>query len=422
MKKFDFGRLFDNKRFSVVFSILLAVACWFFVVYQIDTSTTKTIRDIQVEVNLQQMEMLEASGLDVMASTLPKVKAELEGERVVLRGLDKTDVRVEANLSGITAAGTYDVNLVGYDINDNGFTITKIVPDKITVKVVRPATRKFAVTTDIEGLATPEDYLRLDTMLNPKEVEISGAEVDVNKIDKCVVSVKFTDPLTSSTTRTSEIKLYDVEGNELSKELFTIDHDTVDVTIPVYKMAWVPLTFQYSRVPNGLPVEELSYQFIDGEDKLQIAAPENMIDTYQEISLGYVNINEIQAGGYQQLFDVSLSTGVINVNKVTQVGINFATEDFEEVTFTVDNIKVLNAPSNYDVEVNTQQISGVTLVGPPDILASLSPDDLIAEIDLSDREISPGPSSLAVRIVVPGGKLVWAVGDYSAVVVIREQE
>ena len=47
--------------------------------------------------------------------------------------------------------------------------------------------------------------------------------------------------------------------------------------------------------------------------------------------------------------------------------------------------------------------------------------DLVAEIDLSDRDVVPGPFSLPVKISAPGKGLVWATGDYTAVVTIQER-
>lgn len=421
MKKHDFGRYLDNRRLMMLFSVVLAVISWLVIAYAVDTSSYKYIEDVPVDVSAQQAETLDLIGLKIVEGDTARVKVRISGERYIIGSVEAADISVVANLSGITSAGSYNrVQMTGTDKYGKGFEVTQIAPEFITLKVDRPKTKKFAITADIEGLVIPEEYLGSDPVISPREVTIVGPEADVSRIDKCVVSAKFTEPLTSSVTKKSEILLYDVEGNLLSKELLTLNSDTADITVPVLKQKTVPLNFGFNRIPSGFPYENIDYEFMD-RGSIRVAGPEAAIDAYSEVPLGYVNINEIHSGGFVQTFDVSLPAGFQNVDNIKQVDVLFHTQDMTEATFKVTNIRAINVPANYTVTVTTTQITDVTIVGDPEVMKTLSPEDLIAEIDLSGREVTPGPYNLEARISIPGKKLAWATGQYTAVVAIKEQ-
>lgn len=420
MKRFDFSRFFDDRRLMILFSILLAVVSWFIVGYAIDTSTAVPVNSIPVDITASQTAALSANGLKIVDGELTTVDVMITGERYILGGIKPSDISITADLSGITASGTYNnIKLVGTDKFDKGFSVVKISPPVITLKIDRPVTRKFAITTDIEGLQIPEGYLGLDTVVSPKEVTITGPEADVNRIDKCVVGADFTEPLTSSKTVKSSILLFDSEGNQLSTELLTLDYETADITVPVLKQKLLPITVDFLNIPKGFPLDELDYRF--SRDDIMVAGPESVLDSLHELNIGYVNINEIKSGGFAQTFEISLPDGCVNVDQIKTVDVIFGTQDMIEAPFTVTNIKAVNVPVNFEVIINTSQITGVTIVGDPETMGTLSAKDLIAEIDISEREVTPGPYNLPVHISAPGKGLVWAAGDYTAVVTIKEK-
>ncbi|MEM1483980.1 CdaR family protein [Oscillospiraceae bacterium PP1C4] len=420
MKKYDFGRFFDNRRLMILFSIFLAIISWFIVGYAIDTSTVVPISDVPVDITASQTDVLSANGLKILEGDVPRVNVMITGERYIIGGIVASDVSIVADLSGITAPGTYNnIKLIGTDKFGKGFKVDKISPSVITLKIDRPITKKFTITTDIEGLRIPDGYIGLDTVVSPKEVTITGPEADVSKIDKCVVAARFTDPLTKNTTIKSNIVLYDSEGNELSKDLLTMDNETADLTVPVLKQKRLPVTIDFLNAPPAFPLDQLKYTL--SQDHILVAGPEALIDSYEELNIGYVNINEIKSGGFAQTFEISLPNGFLNVDNVKSIDVIFNTQDMEEAPFTITNIKAINIPVNVDVTVNTSQITGVTIVGDPNVMKALSAKDLVAEIDISEREVTPGPYNLPVHISAPGKGLVWATGVYSAVVTITEK-
>ena len=78
-----------------------------------------------------------------------------------------------------------------------------------------------------------------------------------------------------------------------------------------------------------------------------------------------------------------------------------------------DNFVIENLPSGYTVEVLTEQLEDIRIVGDTSIVNDLTAEDLVGTIDLSQYSISRGRYTVSVKIYVQGRVLAWAVGEYS---------
>ncbi|HIX66059.1 MAG TPA: hypothetical protein H9736_07400 [Candidatus Anaerotruncus excrementipullorum] len=434
MKKLDLGKLFDDKRFLIVFSLVMAVLSWLVVVSSVDRNVSAQIRNVQVDLAQAEREVLLPLNLTIVDGRSATATVAIEGDRSVVGGVGPADIDIQADLSGITGPGTYEVTLYGnrtlnYNVGDRygkGFrlqSIDPISPATLEIQVARLTSRRFDLTADIDGLQVPEDYVGMDTVLNPRTITVTGPESAINRIDRCVVSAQFTEPLTGSRTISSPIVLYDVEGNVLDQELLTLDTDTADITIPVYKKKSMALSFDYTNVPSGLPLSQIDDRL--SVASIQVAGPEDVVDSYDRLDLGFINFSEVTPENSIFLFDVDsvLPTGCVNLSDVHTVSVEVNMSGMTQANFTIpgENIRVVNVPINYTATVETPSISGVHVVGSQQALETLMGSDLVATVDLSDRDVVPGPFSLPVKISAPGKGLVWAIGEYTAVVTIQER-
>lgn len=124
------------------------------------------------------------------------------------------------------------------------------------------------------------------------------------------------------------------------------------------------------------------------------------------------------------VFDVEeiLPSGFVNVQNVENVVVDFAMENIGQKYVNVDNFQLVNTSIEYDITVRTSRLSNVLVYGRQDILDELVPGDLVAEIDLSSREIVPGQFSTGVTIYAPNKDLLWASGDYSVIIHVTEKQ
>ncbi len=140
-----------------------------------------------------------------------------------------------------------------------------------------------------------------------------------------------------------------------------------------------------------------------------------------KISVRYVDLKLVDPNSVF-VFDIELPEGFVNIDNITSVKVDFAIADYEVRKFNVKTINIVNEPTNYEVKLATKGINNVQIVGPVEVLDQITADDIIAEVDVSNRDLGTGSQhNVPVRIVIPSRGVVWAIGDYSVVITVREK-
>ena len=418
MKKLDFGQIFQSRRLLMIFSLVMGVLSWMFVVIFVDNEIPWEFKGVPVDVYAEE-ELLSINSLRIVEDPQAEVTVVVEGGRIVVGGLEEGEIRIVADLEGISTPGDYAVKLKNVLTANQNYVVREIKPSTVNVRVDRITTKRFEVKMDIDGPQVPDGYLNAGTTISHRQVELTGPEAHNSRIAQCIVSASFSGrPLTENQTIRSEIKLFDEEGHEIPKDRLTMESDSANVTVQVLKQKRLPLRFEYLNMPSGFPRDDLRFEMTD--NSILVAGPEEVVDSYEELQIGYVDLSEVTPG-FVQVFDISLPTGFISVENLRSVGVSFGGEGLTEAYFNVSQITPVNVPINYDVTINTTQLFGVRIIGSSEVMETLTAKDIVAEIDFSERELSTGSSSLPVSISVPGRKLAWAVGEYAAVVTIDEK-
>ena len=70
-------------------------------------------------------------------------------------------------------------------------------------------------------------------------------------------------------------------------------------------------------------------------------------------------------------------------------------------------------PSNYELEILSSMVSGVTLYGPADEIESLTADSVVAQIDCQSVNLSAGQQTIPVTIQIPSSTRIFATGSYT---------
>ena len=216
-------------------------------------------------------------------------------------------------------------------------------------------------------------------------------------------------------------KILDKDGNVLTDTHITTDTEQGEVTIPVLKMKEVPITFEYTGVPQGYDTSVLGAQL--SQETILIAGPAERVDALESVSAGFVDLTKFKLGETVTL-SITLPEGIRNLDALQSVDVTFDTYGFATRTVTVSQITVVNAPSDTTVTVTTRRLSDVTLVGPEDELDALSEANVVAQVDASASNInvSKGQQSMPVTIVVPGSSTVFATGSYEVLCDIDTSE
>lgn len=411
--------IFDNRTFLVVLSIVVAFIAWLAV--SLDSNDTKGKTITGVAIDMQDVdESIGKLGLSTISTEQPKVSVRVEGRVYDIGNLEAADLRVYPDISRVTTAGVHTVSLKG-EIRDGTkqVTVKEISPASIQLKFDSLQTKTLDIRAKLSGYSAPADsYLIRAVSVSPINVELTGPAEDISRISQCVVEKEISQELTSSYNETLPLKFLDVDGNELDLKYVTSSVTEARVTIPILKKKVVPVTLGFLNVPDGFPVDRLDFQL--SNDEIEVAGPAEAIDKYKEVPLGQIDIKSLDIGDTES-FEVKLPTGFVNTNNIQNILVQFNSEGMVKKGFNVENIVVENAPLGYEAKATTPQITNVQVIGPQTIVESLLAGDIVATIDLKESSsIDSGQVELPVKISIPKKGLVWAVGDYKAIVLIQE--
>ena len=417
--KFHLDSLWQNNTFFKVISVVIACIIWVVVAMNMKTDIPREIKEVPVTMD-NQTSFITRMGLTIIGDESLFVDVTIEGQRLVVGSIKPEDIAVSVDLSSVNGAGNFSLPLVAENVSGKDFAISSISPSTVNLKFDRMVTKKFNVDVKMEGLVVPEEgYLMEEAVVSPTQVSVTGPDTDIAKIAKCVVSVDHEGSLTKTTAFTSDIVLLDKDGNKIETSGLTMDVKQAEVTVPILKTVDLPVKVEFLNAPTNLDLEEL--ESARSNATVTVAGPVDEMDKYTEIILGYIDFKALDLES-NFTFDVELPENFINVAHTETVTVTFDWTDMVAKEFTVTNLSLVNVPSDYDARLLTDRVTKVKIIGPAQVLETMTADDLVGQIDLSKRSVETGQFKTAVTISAPSKNLVWAVGDYTAVVVISEKD
>ncbi|MCI8622206.1 MAG: hypothetical protein HFG26_00920 [Provencibacterium sp.] len=409
-----FQRLLHFDLFLKLISLAVAFFVWVVVATAVDPSFRRDISGVPIDINLQS-NTLSRLGMSVISLDPQTVRVRVNGTRYVVGELSPEDIRIEPDLSAVNTAGTQTLPLRWVDESGGEYTVELMTPQSASVRIDRMDQKTLDITANVTGVSLSEGYIKEDEIVTPERVTLTGPIGDLNKVHHAMVNIDMNKSMTATESVTGEIVLVDVNGNVVESGHIHKDYDAAEVTVSVLKVKEVPLSIEFINRPYGFPMNELNYTL--DCSAINIAGPQTLVDSYDGILLGYVDFKRLDIGT-KEVFDVQLPSGFDNIDNIQSVSVSFDMEGYVSQEFNLDTINIVNPPANYDVTIPGSQQMRVRMVGPAETLESMTPEDIIAEVDLSEREAVTGQTKWPVKIYAPRKGAVWAVGDYVTTVSI----
>ncbi|WP_294500811.1 CdaR family protein [uncultured Gemmiger sp.] len=409
--------LMDNKLFLLVISLLCAIISWSIVTLTFDPEGDRefTVSEINYSYNSN---LYTAMGLDIVdAPQNTSVRVKVEGSGTVIGQLSASDLMVYPNYSTVTGSGEQTLTLQAriansqFANNASNIVLTVLTPTQVTVVFDRVSEKTLPVTIETSGLRIAEDYMLYRSSAVPAEVTITGPQSELDSIASVVAPVAMDGELSDSTSQTAALELRDEGGNVITPEYTSMDSESANVTLTVYQVRELPLAIDFINTPTNFDTSSLDYTL--SQETMLVAGPTRTVSALSELSVISFDLGQQFAFDRDYQLPVELPGGLVALDDTTSVTLSFDTSGMSAVTLNVPNIQTINMPSNYDIEVMTERVPHVTLYGPQDEIAQLSPESVVAQLDCQNLQIAAGQQTLPVTIQIPSSSRVFAVGSYS---------
>ena len=418
-KKIDFGDLFNNNTFVLIFSIVMGIIVWFTIYVDQRPNSNTFITDVPITINYENSTAKDL-GLEIIGDPQYTTDVQVNGKKYKITRLKPEDFTAQVSLANVTEPGEYTLPVqVIRKQSDPEYSVISWTTTEVKLQFDKVVTKQFPIEIIAPGLSAAEGYQMETPYADIDFLTVKGPEADVNKIDRCVISIDTEDELTESFNTSGQVVLLDKNGDPVKSDQLDMDNqDLVSVTIPIYKAKTMPLQVEFVNIPRGFPIDELSYTL--SRSSLLIASPSETIDTLEAITIGPIDFRTIDVGSEITL-DIDLKAGLKNVENVESVTVKFPTYGLSSKQLEVSNFVLENVPAGYDARVLTGRLRNIKVVGATSVVNDLNSDDLVGIVDLSQDAVKTGRYNVTVKIYCQGGVLAWAVGEYTADVSVQQK-
>ena len=404
-------------------AVACAILAWLIVTMYFDQESDKTVT-INTITYTYQSSTYTSLGLDIVETPdISNVTVRIKGSGTIIGGIRESDIMVYPKYSTVRGAGTVTLELgarfITSDYDNLGIELTVENPTTVTVVFDNVSEKTVRVTADTSQIAIADGFILNSAACVPAEVTLTGPTTELEQIDSVVATVASEDKLDDSITLDSALEMRDVNGNVVTPQYTTMDSDSAAVTLNVLQVRELPLTVDFIGLPTGFDLSSLKYSL--DRSTLRVAGPARTISKLNELSVASLDLSQSFAFDRDYQLAVELPDGIVSQDGITTVTLTFDTTNMTSTTLNVSNIRVINVPSDAEVDVLTSRISNVTLYGPADEIAELSADNVLAQVDCQSISVTAGQQTLPVNIQVPSSSRIFAVGSYTVQCAITTQ-
>ena len=388
----------NRKVIQAALAIVIAVVLWLYVINVENPTGTARLRELPVQ--LQGEEVLEENGLMVTDLSRDTVTIRLNGRKNTLMKISRKNVAFTVDVSSITEAGDWTLtgrlNYPG-NVSSDSVTVSHYDDLKITVTVEPRSTRTIPVCGEFLGTEA-EGYQTGTITVSPDTLTLTGPEDTLEKITCALAQVEETE-LSSSLTVQSSFVLMNAEGIPADVANVTTDVSAVTVTVPVRKVAQVPLTVELID-GGGATAEDVTCTITP--ESVTLVAEREDEELPEFISLGEIDLGEVFDGASYYL-PIEIPEDVEGWNAPEFASVRLTMEGLTSIQVPVEtsSIQLENLPKGYEAQLVSDYLY-VWVRGPVSSLLDLVREEILVTADLSDCEKDGSLQRIPVNITLEG--------------------
>lgn len=413
--------LWSYPLFSLILALFCGFVAWTVVAVYVDPQGSVTVQDVPINY-ANSASAYTSQGLDIVEKpSIETVDVRVDGNSTIIGNITNSDIMVYPSYAGVSGAGRVTLRLQARLVNTTDFPgdIECTVESPRTIEVVfdEVSEKTLAITVDASAVSVAEGYMLNRSAAVPAEITLRGPTSELDQIASVVATVSSDAELSDTTTVPATLELRDENGEVYTPQYTTMDSETANVTLTVYQVRELPLAVDFIGTPTNFDTRSLRYTL--SQDTLRVAGPARTISALEELTVTNFDLSqEFELGrDYQRL--VELPSGIVSLDGVTSVTLSFDTSDMGSTTLNISNISAINVPSNYEVEILSSMVSGVTLYGPAEEVEALSADSVVAQIDCQSVNLTVGQQTIPVTIQIPSSSRIFATGSYTVQCEVR---
>lgn len=410
--------LAENNLFMLIISVVSAFILWIVLSLTAFPETTVVLREVPIDYSLDGS-YADVTGISVLDMSDTTANVRINGQRYLIGDYSNDDIHIGINLDTVRAPGVYDLPLVVTSTNGDAIDVDTIEPSTVKVEFDYMITKSFSVadgtlTADISNISAADGYIvdPTEVIIEPSVVEIYGPRDYVNQVTSCEVKVQSgATVMTTLQTSNTSVTLYNGENIVNDSKISVQSENGFALTIPVYMRKDMKLDVEIQTYFDQFDISSLKYTINPSE--ITVRSQSDRISNIDEITLGYVDLRSLDIRS-NIILPINNTDYYTNISGYDTATVTFDFENYSTKTLTINNSQIypINVPNGYQVDVETDRINNIKVIGPSEIIEQIDSKDLIAQIDMLDYNITEGFRMYTVTVYLPMYNNCWCCGTY----------
>lgn len=410
--------LAENNLFMLIISVVSAFILWIVLSLTAFPETTVVLREVPIDYSLDGS-YADVTGISVLDMSDTTANVRINGQRYLIGDYSNDDIHIGINLDTVRAPGVYDLPLVVTSTNGDAIDVDTIEPSTVKVEFDYMITKSFSVadgtlTADISNISAADGYIvdPAEVIIEPSVVEIYGPRDYVNQVTSCEVKVQSgATVMTTLQTSNTSVTLYNGENIVNDSKISVQSENGFALTIPVYMRKDMKLDVEIQTYFDQFDISSLKYTINPSE--ITVRSQSDRISNIDEITLGYVDLRSLDIRS-NIILPINNTDYYTNISGYDTATVTFDFENYSTKTLTINNSQIypINVPNGYQVDVETDRINNIKVIGPSEIIEQIDSKDLIAQIDMLDYNITEGFRMYTVTVYLPMYNNCWCCGTY----------
>nr|MDD6335668.1 CdaR family protein [bacterium] len=381
----DFRHNWGYKVIAIIFALIL----WSYVLTETNPMRTIVYRNINVVCT--GLEQLEGNKLMLSESIESKARVSIRLQQSDAQLLNKSAIRIVADVSEVTEAGQYSIPLKA--TTPYGQPV-QIVPESIEIKV-EPLEIKQVPVECQPNVELPESAWLAMESLSPATIRVSGPVTMVDRVAKAIVRVDNSQ-VPSEFSESVAFELVDADGRTLQDNTLKCDVAAVVVKRNIYRKLQVPVKLEGSLIDqaelaDGMVVDNVRCL----PESVWIAGPEEILQDIDGIQVAPFAIGDEKQSFTRQVA-LLLPDGVVwcdyhAVDVVVELSQEQAHREFKGLQ--------VQQVTKTGLEALEEMSASVTVTGPRMLVEALTAQDIQLLVD--GRNLVQGEHEVAIMAVLP---------------------
>ncbi len=419
-KSISLRKLIFNDKYLIITALLLAVLVWIITSLNIGTDETKTISidipikisdDLSKQLGMQYYTLQDTVDIDVTIS----------GAKYVIGQVSEKDLSIKFDTSNVNRAGEQSIPiLVTNKSNTKDFTVSSVYPSSIDAYFDVEESETFDISLVYNQDNVADGYVFGTPVMSEDKVLVKGPKYYVDSIERIDAEIDFgkSKSLKESFSQDCDLKIKGsgVETNYLSliSKVNNEELSRIDVTLPVLKEAYLPVSVNFDGAPSGVLSKAVTTKY--STQKINVGILEST--DINKAVIGTVNYNSLTVGENEFTFDLNDIQGVYILDEEdTEITVTVTVSDAYQVVsvpIKSSDITIKGAAKGATATVTGLDSTYVKVVVPKDTV--LTVDDLKITADVSEvNEEGIYPLEFSVK-----DKASWVTSTYNATIEIKD--